>query len=314
MIRLSLRRYSFIVLVQLFFLVSDLVFNSVGVFLKEKKSITFLFFLQDAFLILSLASLVYSCYSTYIYQAGLTEIINRQFRAPVLITLIYIILSISLHVSSVYFNSVQQEGVWPKTITTLFVIQKLCKQARKRLNSLMFSLSFQGAQLTSTSSSDQSWLSAIRDITRTLSGSTSSCGESKWGWIYLRASIIGCRDGEANWCQWTKLITDFEAFLDVPRKNKEKVRSSFTKHHFILFSFYWFRSILRRRLSKIRLLKSFINRYHLNWNGQKITHLIKSRIFSKCKVEREKWGRLTRKALKIIRFSFECNTIGGQKN
>lgn len=122
MIRLSLRRYSFILLVQLFFLVSDLFFNSVGVFLKEKKSITFLYFLQDAFLILSLSSLVYSCYSTYVYQAGLTSIINRVFRVPVLITLIYIILSITLHICTIFY-----EGVWPKTITALFVIQKLCK-------------------------------------------------------------------------------------------------------------------------------------------------------------------------------------------
>lgn len=124
MIRLSLKRYSFILAIQMIFLVSDLIFNSVGVFFKEKKSITFLYFLQDAFLILSLASLVYSCYSTYIYQAGLTGIINRQFRAPVFITLIYIILSITLHVCSIY---VHQEGIWPKAITTLFVIQKLCK-------------------------------------------------------------------------------------------------------------------------------------------------------------------------------------------
>lgn len=126
MIRLSLRRYSFILLVQLFFLLSDLVFNSVGVFLKEKKSITFLFFLQDAFLILSLASLVYSCYSTYVYQAGLTGIINRQFRIPVLITLVYIALSVTLHICTIYYD-VYKEGTWPKTIATLFVIQKLCK-------------------------------------------------------------------------------------------------------------------------------------------------------------------------------------------
>jgi transmembrane protein 138 len=126
MIRLSLRRYSFVLFIQMFFLVSDLVFNSVGVFFKEKKSITFLYFLQDAFLILSLASLVYSCYSTYVYQAGLTEIINRQFRAPVLITLFYIILSLSLHICSIYCD-VNHEGVWPKAITTLFVIQKLCE-------------------------------------------------------------------------------------------------------------------------------------------------------------------------------------------
>lgn len=138
MIRLSLRRYSFILLVQLFFLVSDLFFNSVGVFLKEKKSITFLYFLQDAFLILSLSSLVYSCYSTYVYQAGLTSIINRVFRVPVLITLIYITLSITLHICTIFY-----EGVWPKTITTLFVIQKLCKswhklEAERQIYSLDF--------------------------------------------------------------------------------------------------------------------------------------------------------------------------------
>lgn len=125
-LRLSLKRYSFILLVQFFFLVCDLVFNSVGVFLEEKKSITFLYFSQDTFLILSLASLVYSCYSTYVYQAGLTGIINRQFRVPVLITLIYITLSISLHVCTIY-HDVHQDGVWPKAITILFVIQKLCK-------------------------------------------------------------------------------------------------------------------------------------------------------------------------------------------
>ncbi|CRL02904.1 CLUMA_CG015930, isoform A [Clunio marinus] len=44
---------------------------------------------SDAFLILSLASLVYSCYSTYVYQVGLTSIINRQFRLPILTTFIY---------------------------------------------------------------------------------------------------------------------------------------------------------------------------------------------------------------------------------
>lgn len=128
MIRLSLRRYSFILSVQLTFLASDLLFNSIGVFLSDEKSIKFLYFLQDAFLILSLASLVYSCYSTYVYQAGLTSIINRQFRVPVIVTLIYILLSISLHICTI-LSGTYQEGVWPKYITTLFVIQKLCKFA-----------------------------------------------------------------------------------------------------------------------------------------------------------------------------------------
>lgn len=85
----------------------------------------FIFWCFAAFLILSLASLVYSCYSTFVYQAGITSIINRQFRLPVLITFLYIVLSICLHVlSSVYTAA---DGAWSKAIQALFVVQKLCK-------------------------------------------------------------------------------------------------------------------------------------------------------------------------------------------
>jgi Transmembrane protein 138 len=129
MIKLSLKRFSLLLSFQLFFIFSDLIFNSVGGFIKEKKSITFLYFLQDAFLILSLASLVYSCCSTYVYQAGFTENINRQFRLPILITLIYITLSTTLHISSVYYEE-HPTGIKHKVIAIVFVIQKLCEMIK----------------------------------------------------------------------------------------------------------------------------------------------------------------------------------------
>jgi len=126
MLRLSLKRFSFILFFQLLFLFGDLLLNCTSVFVKEKQSITFLYFLQDVLLILSLASLVYTCYSTYVYQAGLTQILHRQFRVPVLITLVYIALSISLHILSLY-HDIHETNIWPKAITTLFVVQKLCE-------------------------------------------------------------------------------------------------------------------------------------------------------------------------------------------
>jgi hypothetical protein len=121
MLKLSLKRYSFILSVQLTFLLSDLVFNCIDVFFVEKKSITFLYFLQDSFLLLSLASLIYACYSTYLYQAGLSQIINRNFRVPVLVLVVYILLSITLHFSSLYHDS--KDAAWSKAV---FVIQKIC--------------------------------------------------------------------------------------------------------------------------------------------------------------------------------------------
>lgn len=126
MLRLSLKRYSFVLTFQMFFLIADLILNSFGVFFKERNSITFLYFLQDVFLILSLASLIYSCYSTYIYQAGLTEILHRQFRIPVLITVVYIVMSITLHIFTLYKDT-HQSDLWTKSVTALFVTQKLCK-------------------------------------------------------------------------------------------------------------------------------------------------------------------------------------------
>lgn len=128
--KLSLKRYSFILSFQLFFLTCDVIFNCSSVFFKEKKSLTFLYFLQDSFLLLLLASLVYSCYSTTCYQVGLTEVINRNFRLPVLIIVCYIIVSISLHLLSSY--SIKDEQL-PKVMLALFVIQKSCKFTLKTL-------------------------------------------------------------------------------------------------------------------------------------------------------------------------------------
>ncbi|CAO1370040.1 unnamed protein product [Diamesa serratosioi] len=127
MLRLSLKRFSFILFFQMSFLMFDLVLNSVGfMFIKDRKSITFMYFLQDVFLILSLASLIYSCYSTYCYQSGLTSIINKRFRVPVLITSVYILLSVILHVFILLNDQTTSMYDWPKAVTALLIVQRLC--------------------------------------------------------------------------------------------------------------------------------------------------------------------------------------------
>lgn len=167
MLRLSLRRFSFILSIQISFLICDVVLNSVGPIFKEKNTLKFIFFFQDgektwlyigcyfspasneekenvlfmfillpfsAFLLLSLAFLVYSCYSTYIYQAGLTS--NKQdwqFRLPVVITLVYILLSLTVHVLTVNESlRVDNVGIDGETgesrmFVALFIVQKICE-------------------------------------------------------------------------------------------------------------------------------------------------------------------------------------------
>lgn len=128
MIRLSLKRYSFILTIQLILLLSDLLLNCVGVFFKGRKNITFLYFLQDSFLLLSIASLVFMIYSTNIYQVGFLKIINKNFRLPVAITIFYILLSITLHFNLAYFNISGDGNKWKKImIEVLSGIQKIGK-------------------------------------------------------------------------------------------------------------------------------------------------------------------------------------------
>ncbi|CAG9799534.1 unnamed protein product [Chironomus riparius] len=120
--KLSLKRHSFILSFQLFFLISDLVFNCTSIFFNEGKSLTFFYFLQDSFLLLLLASIIYSCYSTTCYQVGLTDIIHRNFRIPVFVILCYISISLSLHLVTMYYL---RNGESPKVATALLVIQKI---------------------------------------------------------------------------------------------------------------------------------------------------------------------------------------------
>lgn len=119
MIRLSLKRYSFILTIQLILLLSDLVINCIAVFFKGRKIVTFLFFLQDSFLLLSIASLIFMCFST---QVGFNKVMNKNFRV-VAISICYILLSISNHFLSVYFET-GKDNTWK---TVLDVIQKFSK-------------------------------------------------------------------------------------------------------------------------------------------------------------------------------------------
>jgi hypothetical protein len=68
MYRLKVLRFSIILAIQLSFLLFDLLANSFSFLAKDKNSLIFLYLSQDAFMILNLALLFYSIYSTVVYQ------------------------------------------------------------------------------------------------------------------------------------------------------------------------------------------------------------------------------------------------------
>ncbi|CAD7085918.1 unnamed protein product [Hermetia illucens] len=124
---LSLRRYSFILTFQFLFLFTDLLLNSFSYLARgDKLSIIFVFLTQDICLILSFTALVFSMYSTYVYQAGVAELLYKKFRIPLLALTTYFLLSVAHHVWIVINHSKGPFTFqWPAGLMALFIIHRL---------------------------------------------------------------------------------------------------------------------------------------------------------------------------------------------
>lgn len=135
MYRLKVLRFSVILFFQVAFLLFDLLANSFSFLAKNKNSLIFLYLAQDALIILGLALLFYSIYSTVVYQAGITSILYKKFKSPVIAAVLYLILCISLH-SLIVLNEQTSIYQWSKELTTIFMVQRLCKFACLSLSSM----------------------------------------------------------------------------------------------------------------------------------------------------------------------------------
>lgn len=83
---------------------------------------------QDICLVLSFTALLFNLYSTYVFQAGLAELLFNKFRFPLIILATYFVLCVSHHVWIVFnYNKTAYIFQWPTALTTLFIIQRLCK-------------------------------------------------------------------------------------------------------------------------------------------------------------------------------------------
>lgn len=121
MSKLSLKRYSFLLSIQIILLINDLIINCIGVFFEDMKEKTFLYFLQDSSLLILVASLIYICYSTTVYQMGLSGIIFKNFGFPLIVLIVYILITLAFHIISVNYKN---DSIW---IATLYGVQKMSK-------------------------------------------------------------------------------------------------------------------------------------------------------------------------------------------
>ncbi|KAK5650069.1 hypothetical protein RI129_001098 [Pyrocoelia pectoralis] len=97
--KLTIRRYCAILCIQSLLLILDLCINTFSILLRKHNAVLLvLFIVQDVCLILAVATLLLSFFSTYVFQAGLIQLLYDRFRLTIIICIIYIVLTTILHI------------------------------------------------------------------------------------------------------------------------------------------------------------------------------------------------------------------------
>ncbi|XP_017855040.2 transmembrane protein 138 [Drosophila busckii] len=128
--KLTLRRYSWLLSLQFTLLAADLFFNAFGSWLARDKLQTAIFFfvLQDAFIILEYLLFTLALHSTCVYQVGASHLILRNCKLFLFSITAYFLLSASQHSWIVYqyrMSDMAASQQWPLALYALAVVQRL---------------------------------------------------------------------------------------------------------------------------------------------------------------------------------------------
>ncbi|XP_045766025.1 transmembrane protein 138-like [Maniola jurtina] len=122
--KLSMPRYTFCLISQLTFMFCDLIFNCVSLFPRSRDGLLVLFIFQDLFLILSITTMLMTFFSTYLFQAGLVEVLVRKFRAAGAVVIAYVVASVVLHAAWLLEKWADPESVSTPMLIVLFTLQR----------------------------------------------------------------------------------------------------------------------------------------------------------------------------------------------
>ncbi|XP_011495447.1 PREDICTED: transmembrane protein 138 [Ceratosolen solmsi marchali] len=123
---LTQKQYAFTLFLQHILLLFDVCANSFSTFLRSNPTnLLILFIIQDFCLIVAFSILLINIFATYVFQAGLIKLLFVKFRMTLIICVIYIILSISLHCWHVKIHYTSPlSDFWPTTYHCLYSLHK----------------------------------------------------------------------------------------------------------------------------------------------------------------------------------------------
>ncbi|XP_046573261.1 transmembrane protein 138-like isoform X2 [Haliotis rubra] len=120
-------RYQPILYLQYLLLLVDLVLNSFTEMLRfENVILLIMFVIQDICILFAVIVVFLLFFNTYIFQAGLVNILVNKFRLPICVTFIYFMLNVGLHVWGMTLRwDDPDKYIWDVTgYRVLFIIQR----------------------------------------------------------------------------------------------------------------------------------------------------------------------------------------------
>ncbi|XP_070165972.1 transmembrane protein 138 [Polyergus mexicanus] len=122
---LNTRQYMAIAILQYIILFFDICVNSFASFARQHPTdLLVLYVIQDFCLIAALTLLLVNFFSTYIFQAGLIQLLYTRFRMTLILCIIYMILSISLHTWHITIHWSAPLKHWTKGFHILYSIHR----------------------------------------------------------------------------------------------------------------------------------------------------------------------------------------------
>ncbi|KAM6204396.1 transmembrane protein 138 isoform 3-T3 [Sarcoramphus papa] len=127
---LQTSNYSLVLFLQFLLLFYDLFVNSFSELLRTAPAVQLvLFIIQDIAILFNVIIIFLMFFNTFVFQAGLVNLLFHKFKGTILLSAAYLALSISFHVWVMNLRwRDSSRFVWTEGLQTLFVFQRLAPQ------------------------------------------------------------------------------------------------------------------------------------------------------------------------------------------
>uniref|UniRef100_A0A0N5BNI9 Transmembrane protein 138 n=1 Tax=Strongyloides papillosus TaxID=174720 RepID=A0A0N5BNI9_STREA len=117
--------YNTIILVKLFIIFFDLFLNAITICLySTKKTLLMLYIIQNVSTVMGVIVLVISFISTFVFQAGLIKYLVFKFKSIIIISIIYLAISVTTHTITLVSFS-KDKFIWSYELIALYTFHRM---------------------------------------------------------------------------------------------------------------------------------------------------------------------------------------------